>query len=180
MCIKQSLCVIHVYLPSFKTYPCVQRLMSSHIIEDLTSCILDFQANIIRVTYRKKTTLVEPDVETSHAAMLKQIWTASRLKESPDENGENTKWRKLGFDTENLTQEFGEVGVLGLDCLVCGIGHLTSRMLWLNAGNIYSGISYRTIQMRSRRFGALRYIFSTHLIDTALDRFGTNQSARRA
>jgi engulfment and cell motility protein 1 len=93
--------------------------MSSHIIEDLTSCILDFQANIIRVTYRKKTTLVEPDVETSHATMLKQIWNASKLSESPDDAGENMKWRKLGFDTENLTQEFGEVGVLGLDCLVC-------------------------------------------------------------
>jgi engulfment/cell motility protein 1 len=95
----------------------VVRLMSSHIIEDLTSCILDFQANIVRVTFRKKTTLVEPDVEASHAAMLKQIWAAGKLSETPDKNGENLKWRKLGFDTENLTQEFGEVGVLGLDCL---------------------------------------------------------------
>lgn len=95
-----------------------QRLMSSHTIEDLTSCILDFQANIIRVTYRKKTTLVEPDVEVSHASALKQIWSASKLTESPDAYGENLKWRKLGFDSENLTQEFGEVGVLGLDCLV--------------------------------------------------------------
>lgn len=94
--------------------------MSSHTIEDLTSCILDFQANIIRVTYRKKTTLVEPDVEPTQAAILKQIWSASKLSETPDENGENLKWRKLGFDTENLTQEFGEVGVLGLDCLVGG------------------------------------------------------------
>jgi len=93
--------------------------MSSHIFEDLTSCILDFQANIIRVTYRKKTTLVEPDVEVSHATMLKQIWTMSKLTETLDENGENLKWRKLGFDTENLTREFGDVGVLGLDCLVC-------------------------------------------------------------
>jgi len=95
----------------------VIRLMSSHIFEDLTSCILDFQANIIRVTYRKKTTLVEPDVETSHATMLKQIWTTSKLTETLDENGESLKWRKLGFDTENLTGEFGDVGVLGLDCL---------------------------------------------------------------
>lgn len=98
--------------------------MSSHTIEDLTSCILDFQANIVRVTYRKKTTLVEPDVESSHATMLKQIWSAGKLTESPDENGDNLKWRKLGFNTENLTQEFGEVGVLGLDSLVCLIHQL--------------------------------------------------------
>lgn len=101
----------------------VIRLMSSHTIEDLTSCILDFQANIVRVTYRQKTSIVEPDVETSHAAMLKQIWIVSKLSESPDENGENLKWRKLGFDTENLTQEFGEVGVLGLSCLRCFAMH---------------------------------------------------------
>jgi engulfment/cell motility protein 1 len=95
--------------------------MSSHTIEDLTSCILDFQANVIRVIYRKKTTLVDPNVETSHATMLRQIWAAGRLTESPDENGNNLKWRQLGFDSENLNREFGEVGVLGLDCLVCGV-----------------------------------------------------------
>lgn len=92
--------------------------MSSHTIEDLTSCILDFQANIIRVTYRKKTALVEPDIEPIQAGILKQIWNASKLTESPDENGNNLKWRKLGFESEDLTKEFGEVGVLGLDCLV--------------------------------------------------------------
>ena len=92
--------------------------MSSHTIEDLTSCILDFQANIIRVTYRKKTALVEPDIEPIQASILKQIWNASKLNESPDENGNNLKWRKLGLESEDLTKEFGEVGVLGLDCLV--------------------------------------------------------------
>jgi len=51
--------------------------------------------------------------------MLKQIWSASKLTETSDENEESLKWRKLGFDTENLTREFGDVGVLGLDCLVC-------------------------------------------------------------
>lgn len=93
--------------------------MSSHTIEDLTSCILDFQANIIRVTYRKKTTLVEANVEVSHATALRQIWTASKLTESPGSvYGDTVKWRKLGFESEDLTQGFGEVGVLGLDCLV--------------------------------------------------------------
>lgn len=93
--------------------------MSSHTIEDLTSCILDFQANIVRVTYRKKTTIIDPGSEPSHAAALDFIWTNSRLEEEVDQNGNVLKWRKLGFDSEDIVNEFGEVGVLGLDCLVC-------------------------------------------------------------
>jgi engulfment and cell motility protein 1 len=92
--------------------------MSSHTIEDLTSCILDFQANIIRVTYRKKTTLVEPLHIPAHGAALDYIWESSKLEEGKDSNGAILKWRKLGFDTENVLREFGDVGVLGLDCLV--------------------------------------------------------------
>lgn len=87
--------------------------MSSHIIEDLTSCILDFQANMIRVTFRKKNTLIEPDAEPLHAIALNTIWAASKLESSG-----SVKWRKLGFKSENMTQEFSEVGALGLDCLV--------------------------------------------------------------
>ncbi|KAJ6607513.1 hypothetical protein B0H10DRAFT_2071628 [Mycena sp. CBHHK59/15] len=96
----------------------VVRLMSSHTIEDLTSCILDFQANIIRVTYRKKTTLVDVETEPSHAAALKAIWAKSGLNESVDDNGQVLKWRLLGFDSENIEQEFNDVGVLGLECLI--------------------------------------------------------------
>jgi engulfment and cell motility protein 1 len=100
-----------------------QRLMSSHTIEDLTSCILDFQANMVSVNYRKKTTLVEPEVEPLHEAALKYIWRFAGLQEEDDvlpgaEPGAKIKWRQLGFDTENMSHEFGEVGVLGLDCLV--------------------------------------------------------------
>lgn len=92
--------------------------MSLHIMEDLTSCILDFQANIIRVTYRKKTTLVDLDSEPSHAAALQYIWSTSKLVEAIDENGSPVRWRKLGFDSEDIVEEFSGVGVLGLDCLV--------------------------------------------------------------
>lgn len=92
--------------------------MSSHTIEDLTSCILDFQANVVRVTYRKKNTVVEPELVPSHTAALKYIWSSSKAQEEPDPEGGTIKWRKLGFDSEDLTQEFQEVGVLGLDCLV--------------------------------------------------------------
>jgi engulfment/cell motility protein 1 len=91
--------------------------MSSHTIEDLTSCILDFQANMISVTYRRKMTYVDPVTEPSHSAVLAYIWTASRLIEEEWGNG-LYKWRKLGFNGEDLSHEFSEVGVLGLDCLV--------------------------------------------------------------
>lgn len=92
--------------------------MSSHIIEDLTSSILDFQANIVRVTYTKKTTLVEPHVESAHARALEEIWAASKLEVEETADGQEIKWRKIGFQSENLMDEFEDVGVLGLDCLV--------------------------------------------------------------
>ncbi|KAI0091646.1 ELMO/CED-12 family-domain-containing protein [Irpex rosettiformis] len=95
----------------------VIRLMSSHTIEDLTSCILDFQANMVRVTYRRKTTIVEPEEEPEHAAALNYVWLNSKVREEVDAEGEAVKWRLLGCQTEDLAQEFGEVGVLGLDCL---------------------------------------------------------------
>ncbi|KAF9240704.1 ELMO/CED-12 family-domain-containing protein [Melanogaster broomeanus] len=100
----------------------VIRLMSSHVIDDLTSCVLDFQANIVRVTYRKKTTLVEPDTEPTHDSELQYIWDSSKVREGLDEDGYPLKWRKLGFDSENIIEEFQEVGVLGLDCL-CNFVH---------------------------------------------------------
>lgn len=95
-----------------------QHLMALHIMEDLTSCILDFQANIVRITYRKKTTLVDPEGEDSHAAALDHIWSSSQLEEEVDEQELPSKWRQLGFESEDMVQEFSEVGVLGLDCLV--------------------------------------------------------------
>ena len=96
----------------------IQRLMGSHTIEDLTSCVLDFQGNMARVIYRKKTTLVEPDVEETHAAALDYIWTNSRLQVETAQDGTTLKWRQLGFASENLSHEFTEAGILGLDCLV--------------------------------------------------------------
>lgn len=88
-------------------------------MEDLTSCILDFQANIVRVTYQKKMTPVDPLTQPLHAADLNFIWDSASLEQEPDEEGGLLKWRKLGFDTEDIEHEFNEVGVLGLDCMVC-------------------------------------------------------------
>ena len=72
----------------------------------------------MRVTYRKKITLVEPDLEPAHASVLDYIWTCSRLQEDRDADMAPLKWRLIGFESEDITQEFREVGVLGLDCLV--------------------------------------------------------------
>ena len=92
--------------------------MSLHTIEDLTSCILDFQANMIRVFFRKKTTLVDPQMQPSHKADLDYIWGCSKLREEVDADKRQLRWRKLGFETEDVASEFAEVGALGLDCLV--------------------------------------------------------------
>ncbi|KAI3602585.1 elmo ced-12 family protein [Moniliophthora roreri] len=95
----------------------VVRLMSNHTMEDLTSCILDFQANMLRVMHRKKTTPVDSENLTTHAADLNYIWTRSKLVEERDEEDTLLKWRKLGFDSEDIDYEFRDVGVLGLECL---------------------------------------------------------------
>jgi hypothetical protein len=96
--------------------------MSSHTMEDLTSCILDFQANMVRVTYRKKMTPVDPESNFSHAADLRFLWETSKLQEEVDENGDLLRWRNLGFDSEDIEHEFNNVGVLGLECLVRLLG----------------------------------------------------------
>ncbi|KAI9440364.1 ELMO/CED-12 family-domain-containing protein [Lactarius indigo] len=105
------------HLERLNTRRAVIRLMNSHTIEDLTSCVLDFQGNMARVIYRKKTTLVEPDVEETHAASLDYIWTNSCLQVETAPDGTTLKWRQLGFSSENISHEFNETGVLGLDCL---------------------------------------------------------------
>ncbi|KAH9975737.1 ELMO/CED-12 family-domain-containing protein [Lactifluus volemus] len=104
-------------LERLNTRKAIIRLMNSHTIEDLTSCVLDFQSNMARVIYRKKTTLVEPEVEETHAMALDYIWTNSRLQVETAPDGTELKWRQLGFASENLSHEFNETGVLGLDCL---------------------------------------------------------------
>ncbi|KAI0306061.1 ELMO/CED-12 family-domain-containing protein [Multifurca ochricompacta] len=104
-------------LERLNTRKAIIHLMTSHTIEDLTSCVLDFQGNMARLIYRKKTTLVEPDVEETHAAALDYIWTNSHLQVETSPNGTPLKWRQLGFASENLSHEFSEAGVLGLDCL---------------------------------------------------------------
>lgn len=97
----------------------LQRLMSSHVIEDLKSSILDFQANEARFVLRKKHEPVDPLENPDHYELLRFIWQSSKLESSADEtNSELVKWRKLGFESEDVNHEFMNVGVLGLESLV--------------------------------------------------------------
>ena len=118
----------------------VVRLMSSHTIEDLTSSILDFQANMVRVVYRLKTTSVDPE-DPDVQEVLNTIWRASKVDETPPEvygsprvdplmsprlNGHpksvsemEGRWWKLGLGSDDLRAEFKAGGMLALDCLVC-------------------------------------------------------------
>jgi engulfment/cell motility protein 1 len=118
----------------------VERLMSSHTIEDLTSSILDFQANMVRVVYRRKNTPVVPE-NGEVQAVLNMIWRVSKVDEmplelygspridpltSPQLNGHpkvlaalEGRWWKLGFGSDDLRAEFRIGGMLALDCLVC-------------------------------------------------------------
>ncbi|KAF8745488.1 hypothetical protein AX14_008911 [Amanita brunnescens Koide BX004] len=95
----------------------VVRLMSLHTIDDLTSCILDFQANFVRIAYRKKATVVDPDEVLMHRTALESIWNSSKLAEEVESDGQVLKWRKLGFESEDIVHEFEDVGLLGLECL---------------------------------------------------------------
>jgi hypothetical protein len=96
----------------------MKQLMSLHTIDDLTSCILDFQANFVRIAYRKKATVVDPDEAPEHESALESIWIDSKLEEEVDSDGQVLKWRKLGFESEDIIHEFEDVGLLGLECLV--------------------------------------------------------------
>jgi len=47
----------------------VERLMSSHSIEDSTSSILDFQANMVRVASRRKNAPLTPERDEVQAVL---------------------------------------------------------------------------------------------------------------
>jgi len=91
----------------------VIRLMDNNHGDDLSSSILDFQSNIVRVTYRRKTTPVDTNNEM-HREMLNRIMLAADL---PAGDGDGDKWSRLGFESDDMRAEFARVGVLGLECM---------------------------------------------------------------
>jgi engulfment and cell motility protein 1 len=100
-------------------------------MEDLTSSILDFQANVVRMIYKRKTAPVDMDLPEVQSA-LDVIWTSAKIEDYLEfrrsiggrdsiARSSPEKWVHLGFRTENLRGEFARVGLLGLDCLVCQV-----------------------------------------------------------
>ncbi|KIM26137.1 hypothetical protein M408DRAFT_330723 [Serendipita vermifera MAFF 305830] len=129
-------------LERLNTSRAVIRLMSSHTIEDLTNSILDYQGNMVRVLYFKKTRRVHVtggysgDQHDDYAsgggdaeqeAMLEYIWAAGKLEVDVGPGQVNSrgkgsmrdviKWRKLGFQSEDVRRDFEHTGMLGLECL---------------------------------------------------------------
>ncbi|KAG8886764.1 hypothetical protein FRB98_001029 [Tulasnella sp. 332] len=122
----------------------VVRLASSSMMEDLSSQVMEFQANLTSLAYRRKTTPVDPELPSVRDA-LTVIWNASRIPdtpigiqqtrgpiarpavragtwdpsvfEDPGSQASTAKWVKIGFESEDLQLEFERVGLLGLDCL---------------------------------------------------------------
>lgn len=114
------------------------------MMEDLSSQVMEFQANLTSLAYRRKTTPVDPEVPSVRDA-LAAIWSASRIPDTPNGTQQargpvvrpaartgtwdpsvfegsqepTAKWVKIGFESEDLQSEFSRVGLLGLDCLVC-------------------------------------------------------------
>lgn len=117
--IRKSVIVSRTFFvpPGISPQSFLQRLMSSHVIDELRCSILDFQANEAPFILRRKSEPVDALDSMDHFNSLRYIWQASKLEEERD-GDEIFKWRKIGFDTEDIGQEFGNVGVLGLDCLV--------------------------------------------------------------
>lgn len=139
-------------LERLNTSRAVIRLMSSHILEDLTNSILDYQGIMVRVIFFKKSRRVlvsghfgmdENEYgenayigDGEQEAMLEYVWSCAKL-DSEDGSYTNgygigdgsakargkgsardiVKWRKLGFESEDLRKEFDKTGMLGLECL---------------------------------------------------------------
>lgn len=96
----------------------VARLMDSNRGDELSSSILEYQINVIRVAHHRLRTAVT-STDKRHVSALSYMWLQSRISElSVEENGETVKykWRRLGFESENVAKDFIRTGWLGLEC----------------------------------------------------------------
>jgi hypothetical protein len=97
----------------------VARLMDSNRNDELSSSILEYQMNVIRVAHHRMHTAVT-SADKRHIAALSYIWLQARISETTleTEDGGVTKckWRRLGFENENVAKDFARTGWLGLEC----------------------------------------------------------------
>ena len=101
----------------------VYTLMQSTALQDLSHPLLEFQA--LRKVLLRKWRDIPVDLEKhDHRRALKSIHLASDPERvtTPVDDGEEgakrrhnpEKWRRLGFESENPTWDFGDVGFLGM------------------------------------------------------------------
>lgn len=102
----------------------VARLMDSNRGEELTSSILEYQINVIRVAHHRLRTAVTPS-DKRHVSALSFLWLQARIPETTTAEGstqsfggtaQKFKWRRLGFEHENVAKDFVRTGWLGLEC----------------------------------------------------------------
>ncbi|UZJ55154.1 hypothetical protein CBS101457_004474 [Exobasidium rhododendri] len=101
----------------------VTRLMDSNRGDALVLSILEYQVNITRIACRRLHTTVTP-TDKRHVGALSYLWLQARISEIttvvPGEAGDQVtqkfKWRRLGFDNENVAKDFLKTGWLGLEC----------------------------------------------------------------
>ncbi|TPX35338.1 hypothetical protein SmJEL517_g02240 [Synchytrium microbalum] len=80
--------------------------------EELAAQLVEFQRLFIQEMNRRKRTPVDPN-QGVHERILGELW---RDLGAPAYN-DGSKWKLLGFNTENVKKEFSRVGVLGLELL---------------------------------------------------------------
>ncbi|KAE8212868.1 hypothetical protein CF327_g3519 [Tilletia walkeri] len=115
-------------LESYGISRAVTRLMDSNRGDELTTSILEYQNNYIRMARQRLRTTVTP-ADKRHVSALSYIWLQANLSDTanfpPSPGGDRSsmggggskmKWRKLGFFSENVTKEFAQTGLLGLEC----------------------------------------------------------------
>lgn len=129
-------------LEKLGTSKAVARLMDSHRGEELSTSILEYQSNVVRVLHRRLRTAVTP-TDKRHVTALTYLWrqasiteevvppaedpvavasattptSAATLKRSSSAGtATKYKWRRLGFTNENVAKDFAATGWLGLEC----------------------------------------------------------------
>ncbi|CAO1637346.1 unnamed protein product [Sympodiomycopsis kandeliae] len=124
-------------LERLATSKAVARLMDSPHGQELSTCILEYQSNVIRVLHKQFKTPVAA-ANKRHITALTYIWRQARIQEQlqPDDPTDSNasassasaggaaaaaaaarkyKWRRLGFAHEMVAKDFQSTGWLGLE-----------------------------------------------------------------
>ena len=99
----------HENLEGLNLRRAVSLLMNSHLGQELSKQVLEFQSLIIRQLHEWKQTPISLD-NIKHREALDTVWQKAGV-----EQDDFAKWRRIGFATEAPKWEMSKVGYLGLD-----------------------------------------------------------------